>query len=190
MSKRIELDIFDEEIIAANRDGYMTKAQRKRVDAIRQDVRFVQYMAMGITALLLISFAQDKEVLLYCGTCIGLYTVSILIFGFYDTRRANRDLYKGLVESIEGIVILRSSPLRLKIRDKHFRVSRGVYQKVQNQSQKYFRVYYAPHSNTLLSMEMPGILFDTSQIVDPSRLEDDTHVPTETQEIHDNYIED
>jgi hypothetical protein len=189
MSKSSELDIFNKETIAANRDGYMTKEQRKRVDRIRREIRLTRYAIVLLNLALLFSlFIALGPIAIICSVFIGLYAAATLFFSFWDTNRANRDLYKGLVESVEGRVDFQMArigkPRFMMIEGERFRINKTIYEHINGLPWRHYIIYFAPHTNTILSMASIGTLNEgASQF-------DDTAIPQEILETDDNRKQD
>ncbi len=162
---------FNDDDLAANRDGYMTVRQRSRLQ--QETRRFVQkHVAVGLSILLffgclLVILFQSASI-----SQINLMTICTLILGitltlaqpgflFYKAlgrRRAVRaDLYKGSVAVTEGLVALtiyqrgRYSGLEISVGGEAFKVDSDVFVAFKNGEP--YAIYYAPHSRTLLAAE-------------------------------------
>lgn len=108
---------FSADELTANREGYMTKAQRER---LRQDLMPFAPLIMGVTmtgllivAYLVIQWLLGLENLKDDGTVLVILLIAGLIcipWGMLDVairqRRTRLDLHKGIVESVCGPVHL------------------------------------------------------------------------------------
>ena len=149
------LDFTDEDL-QANREGYMTKRQRKNIDQIRTEMRFVQFVGVGMGIIFLFGCAIWLD-----PVCFGLMALSIPLTIFASvsqSRRASRDLYKGMVLSIdERIKLIKQREglgyIRCYVQagEGQFRISKRAYKSLQNRG--FYRIYFAPNTSKILSIE-------------------------------------
>src|SRR5258708_23723012 len=161
---------FSSEELTANRDGYMTKAQRRALrNAGRETAAFLG-LGCGIGLVVLI-FLIDTMVLqpkrsdpsldgiVITAFPIGMLTGILAARNIYGRFKA--DLYKGKVEYIGGRIHLfrqgrswQYSTYRLVIRNQVFQISKQDFEAFSDD--EYYGIYFVPHSNALLSAEKLG----------------------------------
>ncbi len=156
---------FTEEELEANREGYMSKRQRSRLNAKHSSWGIRTILAVGITLFLCASAIID-------GNRIGDTVESrVAIIGFIcivggtaiiytRLKGANftADLRKGDIHIIEGRVVLdvsnqgnRGDFYTVRVEDTTFATNKPIFLAFKNGDP--YRIYYAPHSKTILSAE-------------------------------------
>ena len=163
---------FDGDDIRANRDGYMTKRQRRRLQriagvysvALWTGVLVVLLMlALGVFGLMVIrNIASHKEILVLTIGVLGfsIWLMAILSNFNQERRDLKNDLDKGGVEAVTGSVEhFRKNPTGknkstehyIIIEDLTFEVSRTGYDAFLDNA--FYALYYTPHGLRLLSAE-------------------------------------
>lgn len=165
---------FSADELTANREGYMTEAQRERLRR-----KLIPYgslvMGLSITVLLIVSYfgiqwllglsyLNDKGASLIILVIVGVIGIPLAMLesGIHQ-RRTRLDLHKGIVESACGLVHLefgwRVMGIRIRTRNSHqltidgvrFAVSESVLLAFHDGTS--YCVYYAPHRKIILSAE-------------------------------------
>ncbi|MBN1963800.1 MAG: hypothetical protein JW910_04080 [Anaerolineae bacterium] len=150
--------------LAANREAYLSKAQRERI--FRQArwatwgwAIFAACMAWAGLPFLLNLLTATPECSALCGSMIFLPVAAGAAYGSWRTWRNMRaDLHKGTVASAAGRARLeieevgQSVAYRLHIGRIRFRVEEDVLLAFRQDG--YYRVYFVPHTAVLLSAEL------------------------------------
>jgi hypothetical protein len=156
---------FDEADLDANRNGYMSKAQRFKLRRKQQErLANLKNGAIVVTAGSVLAFAMVVIFRLNFGFCafsIGLVDVMLGILGTVNLRRWRRldtDLYKGDVSVASGRISLDVQPegevqvkYLLRVQRLRFDISKDALLAFRNQED--YQVYYLPNSETVLSAE-------------------------------------
>jgi hypothetical protein len=156
---------FSEEDLEANREGHITKRQRVRLNAKRTSWGLRSALAVGIMLFLCASAIIDgnrigdtveSRVAIIALICIigGTAIIYTRLRGGYF----NSDLRKGDVHIIEDRVVLdvssqgnRGDSYSVRIDETTFAVNKPIFLAFKNGDP--YRIYYAPHSKTILSAE-------------------------------------
>jgi hypothetical protein len=153
---------FSETELQANRDAYMTKQQRGTFRVERNVLRWVQVASAATIPLFVLLFIQNitVQIMSFCLaaelTIVGL----VVVYGAFQSRRVDGDLYKGDVAEVEGQVEIevRGSQMgfayRLYLEDEVFDVPFKTAAAFNQR--EWYRLYYAPFSRRILSVEWLG----------------------------------
>jgi hypothetical protein len=159
---------FTEEELAANRDGYMTKEQRRRFRSEgRGNIAQLSVLAI-LCAFLALCFMMalpitEFDYLIRNGLFVifGLVIVFCVYNAFADWILRKADLRKGAVISIEGNIQFRlnlNNVRELTIRGEtlHFRQDAlSAFQEGER-----YRLYMPPYTKQVLSAELVGVKRD------------------------------
>jgi hypothetical protein len=148
---------FMEDDLEANREGHISRRQRVILEndqTFRNTlITFAAILAIPLTLLFsCISFSEFGNTALFCFLIAG-----IIFFMRRSWARVNDDLRMGDVRAIEGWVKLdfanrgNWSLYSLAINGEIFSVKKSVFLAFKNGDP--YRIYYAPHSKTILSAE-------------------------------------
>jgi hypothetical protein len=152
---------FKEDDLIANRDGYMTKAQRKR---LRQDQMDVGYGCLAAGFLFPLVMLCQVISSVSTGHPLNGFGVAWVLFGFvllaaaagffYSHRRnVIADLRKGNVLMLEGyveITPLKHHKMHLQIENVGF----TIRETSAFNTESVYRIYYAEHTMHPLSAEV------------------------------------
>lgn len=165
---------FSADELTANREGYMTEAQRERL--CRELMPYGSLvMGLSITTLLIVSYfliqwllglsdLNDKGATLIILVIVGVIGIpgALLERGIHQ-RRTRLDLHKGIVKSACGLAQLeigwRVMGITIRTRNRHQLTIDGVRFGVSENVLLAFHagtsycVYYAPHQKIILSAE-------------------------------------
>jgi len=159
---------FSEDDLRANQEGYMTKRQRKRLNAIQRQRAILIILAILTEVVLAVVMTSGQD-LTSCTQCsnptlgLTILMVAVLVFIAYfwfERRKTKQDLYKGEVAVVEGEARYRraigSGGRRamyrsLFINQNKFRVLRWALSAFEHGDT--YRVYYTPRSKIILSAE-------------------------------------
>lgn len=154
---------FTEEDLEANRNEYITKKQRLRLDRERNAWKFLMTLAMlacpiGIAAAIWDGIRIHDTVASRLGI-IGLIiiiTTGLGIYTWLHKRRFNADLYKGEVGVTSGQVKCYSQLKKdgwhysIKTQDVYFSdIPQSVFRAFEED--RFYNIYYAPHSKMIFS---------------------------------------
>ncbi len=156
---------FTEEDLEANRNEYITKKQRMRLDRERNAWKSLMTLAIlacpiGIVIAIWDGIRIHDTVASRIGIIglINIITTGIAIYTWLNKRRFNADLYKGEVSVTSGHIKLYSQLKKdgwhysIKTQDVYFpNISYSVFQAFEEDG--YYFVYYAPHSKMIFSAE-------------------------------------
>jgi hypothetical protein len=156
---------FTEEDLEANRNEYITKKQRMRLDRERNAWKSLRVLAMLACPIgIIIAIWDGIRIHDTVASRIGIsgfiivMTTGIATYTWLKMRGFSADLYKGEVSVISGQVKLRSEFHRngwhysVKIQNVKFpNIPQSVFQAFEEGS--YYNIYYAPHSKMIFSAE-------------------------------------
>jgi hypothetical protein len=158
------LDFTDEDL-AANREGYLTKRQLLRLSQ-RQNSWTMGVVLAAIGSVFLCAFAIMDGIRIgdTVSSRVGIIgLIAILAGGFvlYTWTKGARfavDLRQGELEAVEGRVALdvisqgsSGNAYTVQIEDRTFAINKPIFLAFKNGDP--YRIYYAPHSRTILSAE-------------------------------------
>lgn len=156
---------FNEDDLAANREGYMSQAQRERMRSDRASWFLgtmlsllawpgASYIAIADGIRIHDTFNSRMGIL----ALITALSLSAAAYCWQQKRHYDADLYKSHVEVAEGRIRLdiisqgkSGVAYTFDVADAHFEVSKNVFLAFKNGDP--YAVYYAPHTHTLLSAE-------------------------------------
>jgi len=154
---------FSHDDLIANRDGYMTKKQRKRLHRIGLSqylpsaVGSIVFGAAFFLCLSLFLMALRDDTLSILLATFGFMSLWLAGYAYVQWRKFKADLEKGAVELTEGQIRLniygfsRHIGFSIGIEKQSFSVKRGILLAFKNGEP--YRIYYAPRTRTLLSAE-------------------------------------
>jgi hypothetical protein len=158
---------FTEEDLQANREGYLTKKQRRELNDDRTLWKI--FFALTIPTFLIGTLWVILDGIYFKYTIINriemmsLLWVFVLGIGFYIWRKIkkyNLDLHKGDVQAVQGIVQLgeggNSGVRRYYCYIQGISWSINLFTHASFKAGDPYAIYYAPHSKTLLSTEWLG----------------------------------
>ncbi|MBZ0293784.1 MAG: hypothetical protein K8L99_14550 [Anaerolineae bacterium] len=167
MGKNLELmnalDFTPQEL-EANKEGYLTKRQRHRLSDERSFWRFFDRLIKAASPILIILAALDgirigdtisSRAVIISLMCIITFT--LLLYIGTRWRKLDKDLSKGDVTAVEGIVKLtrfrkrNGMAYRIYIHQEYFDVPGHIY--IAFEQGKSYALYFTPHSRTLISAE-------------------------------------
>lgn len=148
---------FDDDDLAANIAGNFSVAQVQRLKRRRvaQAITIAVICAIIVLVVLLmatVSVQTAPPLLILTALFGGL----ALLFGTITSIQVTRDLQDG-IKVIEGRVQLDMTPAQnsatyyVKVEGKKFKVKKAAFLAFKNGDP--YRIYYAPHSKTILSVE-------------------------------------
>ena len=144
---------FTEEDLEANRNEYITKKQRMRLDRERNSLK-------SLTILAILACLVGIVIAIWVGI-IGLI-ISIMATGngihtWLKMKDFSADLYKGEVSVISGQVKIHSQwgrGLDYSIKIQNVNFSNAPYTVFQAfEANKHYNIFYAPHSKMIFSAE-------------------------------------
>ncbi len=154
---------FTHDDLSANRDGYMTKEQRKRLRLIGLSqylpsaVGSIVFGAAFILCLLLLLARLRDNTLLILSAFFGFGSLWLAGYAYVQRRKFKADLEKGDVVEAAGQINLNIFGLSnrvsfsIGIEKQRFRVTRQILLVFKNGEP--YRIYYTPNTKTLLSAE-------------------------------------
>jgi Flp pilus assembly protein TadB len=151
---------FTAEDLQANRDGYMTKRQRRRIHNLRKESRRARKALWIVLIGLVVSAFWFSEGILTLPIVILIMILAIDVFiSSLSISRMNQDLYKGLIDDVEGKLRLigreqgqgHKNNYTIKIAQKKFSIPLDAYLRLRNGG--IYCIYFAPNTHTLLSIE-------------------------------------
>jgi hypothetical protein len=175
LSRQLALQVaigFTLEDLQANRDGYMTKHQRKELNYRRRLIRVARLGLIMFAPVMVGLYVQGasapkdgmmltSEVILI--NAVFLAVLLLIAFGitFLLLHNLNKDLRKGDVVALEGRVQIyemgsesRGKIYFLAIDETSFRVSKAVSEAFHKGDD--YRIYIAPNTRTILSADWLG----------------------------------
>jgi hypothetical protein len=152
---------FSKEDIEANREGYMTKEQRRFHRANGREIAGLKGVGFGflVAALLTTGIKYDSELiraLVGLGSII-LWIVIAIVFAHIQYAPYKHDLYKSKVECVKGRIRLRKESRGREtirwatIQDESFEIPKELFDAFDNGDT--YAIYYAEYSRTILSAE-------------------------------------
>jgi hypothetical protein len=155
---------FTHEELELNRHGYLSQDQRDRLAELGKyysnfaRIIFATAAVVGVLPLCIwlhpFHDATAGSLVLIIGFIAGLLVAALWL----RIRALNADLKWGEVSAVEGVVKLETQndaeygpTYAVKIGDMRFRVGERVFCTFKNGDP--YRIYYAPHSKTILSAE-------------------------------------
>ena len=154
---------FDANDLAANREGSMT--QRQRDWQLRKGMRTIWWVLLLVLvvdayfvfrivgALNRIGSSQSPEVWLFGILADAAIVVLSIVFVVNMRKKLRADLQQGEVKVVRGTIKLRRFPYGFSIGGLPFSLRDNRALSVFRDGEHY-RIYYAPHSKTVLSAEV------------------------------------
>lgn len=157
---------FDEEDLAANQDGYMSKHQRRMLRVNCLIWQGVTLLIVGILGMAIFNVLKKRAIYdTYQGTDNTYSIIALLCFaaivGFIlvwlQWRRYNADLQKGIVFLAESRIFLNVIETRnfprytISLDGAKFYINKSLFLAFKNNDP--YRIYYAPSSKVILSAE-------------------------------------
>lgn len=158
---------FGEKELIANREGYLTPAQEKRILQSRPRTYLSAAILMGMALLiwltmpLLIARQNLDSIWPISLICLIPVFVIIMVVIRLNNHRIQQDLQQGTVQCVTGQLTKRVHLMPtgkafipvpyLLIQQENFKVNHQVYAAFTDKA--YYTVYFAPHTKILLSAE-------------------------------------
>lgn len=157
---------FTEEDLQANREGYLTKSQRSKLNRDRTSWKIFTALALGAipfgTVMAILDGIRRHDTVASRIGIIGLICIvcsCIAVYVWLDIKRLDRDLHKGDVQVVEGRVQVGERLFRRRGTPRYYVSLQGISWNVGYIVSSAFKngdpyaIYYAPHSKTILSAE-------------------------------------
>jgi hypothetical protein len=148
---------FDDDDLAANKSGEYSDHQIAELKRRRTWQAIIFSLTTVVVSLLaLVSTTSAPTLLLPMLFFLGLFMVWSLLAGGIGVVRFTRDLRTG-IKAAEGRVGLDMNPSQntsayfVKLDERKFKVKKAIFLAFKNGDP--YRIYYAPHSKTILSVE-------------------------------------
>lgn len=164
--KLMEVLGFTAEDLQANREGYLTKVQRERLNSQRRssqfDYLFLFIVPLAGAALLMLADGASVGTTMFIGLAILLaYGIFNSVMRYSSYRQFDADLYKGNIQAVEGEIRKNSAFSLGRSLDETFRIEIGKLSFPVKEttisafkSHQSYRIYYVPNTKTILSAEM------------------------------------
>ena len=160
---------FTEEDLEANRDGYLTKEQRSKLNRDRRSWKIFLVLALAAapfgTIMAIVDGIRIHDTFSSRVGIIGLLWIVVfgaIVYLWFKKKALDRDLLKGDVVVVEGTVQTGRRFLRQRGSPPYFLNVEGISWNVDTYivfgfaNGDPYAIYYAPHSKTMLSAEWLG----------------------------------
>jgi hypothetical protein len=151
---------FDQEDLEANRDGYMTKKQRRRLDNLQSQWMMWTVLAGGFGTIVSLSLFIIWSVGNFLPLLmVGGATIVLVVYFWSRHKQLRNDLYKGIVSYVEGDIHLdafyryKGNPrYSIQVENLEFKISYAFFSVLIEGAP--YCIYYIAASHMILSAEL------------------------------------